>query len=459
MKKLQTVTKILAIVLLAAIAFVGIYVQEQNRMENKVKDYELGMNLKGARVITLTVNDEEEEITKDSEGNIVEEADKEEGKDYTTEKQPINSEEVLTLDNYNKTKQILEERLDKFGVNDYVIKLEEETGKIIIEIPENDSTDHIISNISEVGKFEIVDSEDKTQVLMDNNDIKKSNVLYNTTQSGTTVYLNIEFNKEGTNKLKDISTEYKTVEESTTSTDEAEESKEETKQKEITMQIDDNQMISTSFDETMENGSLQLSMGAATTDEEELNQSIESASTIATLLDTGNLPVEYTIEGNEYIAADYTKQSAMIALILAIAILVIALIVLIIKYKKAGLISSIAFIGMVAIYLLLIRYANVILTLEGISAIALVIVLNYIFNYKLLAKIKENKEEIKDAIKGTYKDFFIKIIPICILSIVFCFISWTPISSFGMAMFWGLVVMAIYNILVAKNLIKSLGNK
>ena len=211
MKKLQLVTKILAVVLISAIAFVGVYVQEQNRMENKVKDYQLGMNVEGARVITLTVNEGTEEIIKDPDGNIVTEEEKQEGVDYTTEEVPINEEEALTTDNYKKTKQIIEERLKRLGVNDYIIKQDEQTGKIIIEIPEDSQADHIVSNISQVGKFEIVDSKTK-EVLMDNSDIKLSNVLYNQTQDGTTVYLNIEFNDAGTEKLKNISTEYATKE-------------------------------------------------------------------------------------------------------------------------------------------------------------------------------------------------------------------------------------------------------
>ena len=68
MKKIQLVIKILAVALVVAIAFVGIYVQKQNRMENVVKDYTLGMDLEGARVIELKVSDEKKEITRDKDG-------------------------------------------------------------------------------------------------------------------------------------------------------------------------------------------------------------------------------------------------------------------------------------------------------------------------------------------------------------------------------------------------------
>ena len=49
---------------------------------------------------------------------------------------------------------------------------------------------------------------------MDNNDIKSARVMYgsnntSTTSAGTTVYLEIEFNKDGAQKLENISNDYK----------------------------------------------------------------------------------------------------------------------------------------------------------------------------------------------------------------------------------------------------------
>lgn len=46
MKKVKILTIILAIILISAIAFLGVYSQVQNRMENKVKSYDYAMDLK-----------------------------------------------------------------------------------------------------------------------------------------------------------------------------------------------------------------------------------------------------------------------------------------------------------------------------------------------------------------------------------------------------------------------------
>ena len=65
-----------------------------------------------------------------------------------------------------------------------------------------------------------------------------------------------------------------------------------------------------------------------------------------------------------------------------------------------------------------------------------------------------NRAIIKEAIKDTYKEFFITIIPIAIATITFCFAKWTSIGSFGMVMFWGISLIAIYNFAIVGSLLK-----
>ena len=144
-----------------------------------------------------------------------------------------------------------------------------------ITIPEDDTTDNIVSSLGTMGKFEIVDS-DTNEVLMNNGDIKQSKVMYGSnsnsssaTSSGTVVYLDIEFNKEGTKKLEDISSKYTnttsnntsnnttTETENTTNTEnntDTTSNKSSSTTKKITMKIDDETIMSTAFDETLKTG-------------------------------------------------------------------------------------------------------------------------------------------------------------------------------------------------------------
>ncbi|MFR0922076.1 MAG: hypothetical protein ACLSG7_03065 [Clostridia bacterium] len=445
MKNIKILTIILLIVLVSMIGFFGIYKQNKNQMSNIVKDYSYAMDLNGARTLKLVLNSE-------------------------------NNDEEKTEENYQKAKTIIEKRLKKLGVEEYKIALNNENGEMIIQIPENTSTDSIVSNLTTVGKFEIIDSE-TNEVLLDNNSIQSSSVLYNTTTSGTSVYLEIAFNKEGKSKLEEVSKTYvksknTTTSENNTSTEntttEDTNSSEETNtttdtttstEKKITMKIDDKEIMSTYFEEPITTGKIQLSVGSASTDTTTLNGYIQQAQNVATELDCGKLPVKYDLEKNQYILSNISKQDLTYIAIAIAVIAVIAIIILTIKYKSNGLLTGIAYIGFTALYLLLIRYTNVTISLESIFAIAIVLILNYIFTAMLLYNIKKLKEEktenvMNESISKTYIKFFNRIIPICIMVVAFCFVKWTPMSSFGMTAFWGIVMIAIYNAVVTNSLMK-----
>lgn len=502
MKKIKIITMIVLIILVTMVSFFGVYTQVQNRMENQIRDYALDMDLGGARYIRLSVNTESTDVIKDANGNEVE-TDEEMTDEqlaqngYTKESVPNNSAESLTVENYEKAKEIISKRLEGQVVGEYEISLDNETGDILVQIPENEYTDNFVSNINTVGKFEMIDSETK-EVLMDNGDIRSVNVMYgasSSTSTSTTVYLNIEFNKTGSEKLENISNTYveatedsNTTEDTNTtdnttqaenvtentSTDEnttenttssgTDTTEEETTTKEITLRIDDTDIMTTSFDEPIENGRLQLSIGSATTDSDTLQDNLTQASAMATVLDSGNLPIQYDIATNEYIYSDITSTHIMYVAIAVGIILLIGFIVYIIRYKVNGLLSAIAFIGLISLYLLIIRYTNVSVSIQGIVGIIVTILLNYIFINKILSKIKKSEdsqklETVKEGIKESYKEFFIKLVPICISIIAFCFISWTTISSFGMVMFWGVALIALYNYLITATMLKVKAEK
>ena len=164
MKKVKILTITLAIALISMVAFAGVYVTKQNRMENKVKSYTYAMDLKGA----TTIKDSEGKEVENSSNLTDEEISK---KGYTKEETDYNSQDVLNVENYKKSKEVIEKRLKELKINNYITRLNEQTGEIIVEVPENDNTDNIVTNIGTTGKFEILDSETK-EVLMYNNFIK-----------------------------------------------------------------------------------------------------------------------------------------------------------------------------------------------------------------------------------------------------------------------------------------------
>lgn len=483
MKAIKIITIILFIVLITVISFFGIYKQNKNKVANTVKDYTYSMSINGARTIKLQLDTGKKEIIKDSEGKIIESATDEEieKNGYVKEEVPNNAEEAKTLDNYKKVKNIIEKRLNYLGVQEYNISLNEETGELIVEIPENLGTDTVVSNLIKTGKFEIIDSETK-EVLLDNSNIKSSDVLYNTTENGTGVYLDITFNKEGKAKLEEISKTYvkveekeenNTVEDSNVIADTnvvedgnvvsedvntiTEENA--ANEKKITMKIDDEEIMSTSFEDPITTGSIQLSVGTASTDSGTIEDYIKQAQSVAVALDNGNMPLKYTVGSNEYILSDIIENDLKIVAIIISIIVLVGIIILIAKYKTNGLIAGFSYIGLTALYLLLIRYANVMISIESICAILIILVLNYIFTQMLLNRIDEKSKEkntksVDKKVLETYVKFFNRLIPVCIITIAFCFVKWIPLSSFGMTLFWGIIIIAVYNAVVTRMLLK-----
>ena len=447
MKTIKIITIILLIVLISMIGFFGIYKQNKNQMSNIVKDYTYAMDINGARTLKLTLNSE-------------------------------NEDDVKTAENYETAKTIIEKRLKKLDVQEYKVGVNEETGEIIVQIPENTQTDEIVSNLTTVGKFEIIDSE-TNDVLLDNSSIKSSKVLYNTTQSGTSVYLEISFDKNGKNKLEEISKTYvksenntteNTTSEDTNSTEEKENNTEETNttsedstststEKKITMKIDDDEIMSTSFDEAITTGKMQLSVGQASTDSSTVQGYVKQAQNVATVLDSGKLPVKYDIEKNQYLLSNISKQDLIYVAIAMAVVAIIGIIVLIVKYKTNGLLAGISYIGLSALYLIAIRYTNVTISIDSIFAIGIILILNYIFTNMLLSNIRKmNDSKVENAVgksvSETYKKFFMRIIPICVVVITFCFTNWIPMNSFGMTAFWGIAIIAIYNAIITNGLLR-----
>jgi len=445
MKTIKIITIILLIVLISMIGFFGIYKQNKNQMSNIVKDYTYAMDINGARTLKLTLNSE-------------------------------NGDDVKTAENYETAKTIIEKRLKKLDVQEYKIGVNEETGEITVQIPENTQTDEIVSNLTTVGKFEIIDSE-TNEVLLDNSSIKSSKVLYNTTSSGTSVYLEIAFDKNGKNKLEEISKTYvksenntteNTTSEDTNSIEENENNTEETNttsenststEKKITMKIDDDEIMSTSFDEAITTGKIQLSVGQASTDSSTVQGYVKQAQNVATVLDSGKLPVKYDVEKNQYVLSNISKQDLIYVAIAMAVVAIMGIIVLIAKYKTNGLLAGISYIGLSALYLIAIRYTNVTISIDSIFAIGIILILNYIFTNMLLSNIRKmNDSKVENAVgksvSETYKKFFMRIIPICVVVITFCFANWIPMNSFGMTAFWGIVIIAIYNAIITNGLLR-----
>lgn len=444
-QKLKIIVLILIIVLVSLMSFGGLFIQNNGKMVNLLPNYIKGMDLKGYRYITLEVAEDEENDHDNEEEKVEESA-------QTKEQQT----EVDAKKDFINAKKIIEKRLKEMNVAQYTVAQDEQTGRVVINMVEDTATDTVIQYLYTTGNLTIEDPDGN--VLLDSSQIKQVKTMYANTNNGTSIYLNIEFNKEGKEILRNISNEYRIPENTEEDTEEkatenVEENTEESK--EVTIKIDGAKVLSTQFEKEITNGSIQLSVGGATTSQAELQTYAKEAGYVEKILNNGALPVEYEVTANRYVKSNITADTYPIGIIVLTVIVLGAMIYLIVRYKKNGLLSSIAYIGYIAVLLLVIRYTNVIITIEGIFGLIISLAINYIINIYILNYINKatDKEEVETNFNRGFVKISIALIPVLILSVILILTSWLQIYSFAMIIFWGLAIAIIWNIILTKTLI------
>ena len=411
-KVITIITILILIIIICLASFLGIYQKKEYSVKNIVPNYILGMQLDKSRIVNLEVD--------------------------TTD------ESVLTQENYDLSAKIIKKRLKDLETQEYNIR-QSNNGNIQIEMAENDSTDEIIYNLQSKGTFELIDSESK-EVLLNNDFIKDTDVAYGQTETQNTVYLQIKFNKEGKQKLEEISKTY--IQTTTQSTNEEGEVEETESTKNVTILFDGQEYNETYFGEPITDGILKIQIGTSA-DMDILNQYVLVAEELSVILNSGVLPLTYNV--TQYSTSSIIENKEIeIAIYVVIALLVILLVYSIVKFKLKGLLVFILEIGYISLLLLALRYTNIKLTLEGIIAIFVSSIINYLYLYDGFKNIENN------FVKETTAKFAIKIIPMYIIAVVFTFNSIANISSLGMTLVWGILTMYLYNLILTRIALKTI---
>lgn len=494
-KKLLVVAIIFAVVTISIISFVGVYTKNLNTMSNVIPDYTYSTEFEGNREyrFALDTKEEEKEVYVDANGNIKGEVisenqdsstdievtteenttdeksveDNTEIEGYTKETRTIkaNEESVLTQESYKKSKSIMEKRLEKLGASQYNVRLDEVTGEIVVELPDDNDSDFLYEALSSKGEFKVIDSQTGLE-LMNNSDIKTVSTGYGSSNGSYTVYLQIQFNKEGTQKLKDMSNTYiqTTVEkedkssedlettdaENDSATETTESTEPTTETKYVDIQVDGSTIMKTYFGEEMAGGYIQIPLSQNITNTEALQNALKSSNAITVLLNSGNMPNAYSLENDNFLQSTISKDTVNnIKIVVAVIMLVISLILIVI-FGLNGLIGAILNIGYLAIVLLAMRYTNVVVTVSALIALVGIILINFAFIYGLLKSLK-NGNKVKNAYSETMKKIYLSIIPVCIVAFIFTFMQNASVIGIGAVLFWGLIIQALYSVIFIRS--------
>ena len=194
---------------------------------------------------------------------------------------------------------------------------------------------------------------------------------------------------------------------------------------------------------------------AASSDTKELNEAVKSASQQAVLLNSGTTPLQYEYL-DEVVETNITTQSILLYLSAIGMVFLLAYAYLIIKFKAKGFISIYFQVGYLAVLLLLLRLTSVTITMEGMAAIIISLILDYIFTYITLTNLNT---EVEGMYKKSNLQFLFNSLPIYIIALVFTYGKLTYINSFGMTLFWGIIMVYLYNYVFTKFIYENLSEK
>lgn len=433
----------LVIIIISLISFIGLKITSEGVVKNLFLDYKLGNNLVGHRKVVFEIKDEED-VTKTQNG------------EQTVIEQNFKAERNIT--NFIKAKEIIRNRLKTLKVSDFNVSVDEYTGRIDLNIEDNEITDVILSELFQKGKFTIEDSQ-TANVLLKNENIADVKLI---TQNEN-IYLSIEFNLEGKKILKEVSKNYKTVENTvgsglivSNSLDANQAIKEQVKK--VNIKVDGKTLHTTDFPEVIENGKITLKIGS---DDKisALSEKVAGANNLVSILKNDVLPFEYKPVTNYFVASSITNE-IICKILTTIAVMAVILVVLITIKIKGTIFDFIKqlinMVGYIAILLIALRMANVIIGLEIIQGIFMPIVMIAIYNKLFLSELSKNELNKKDVNKFLNKitwTFTKILVPVGIISLVgvlFEKLAPSGFTNFAAFLFWSVIIFICYNLIVSK---------
>lgn len=466
-KKLMSILLVLISIAVIVIAFVGIYLPKLNKLSNIIPNYKLGTEMDGIIEYRFYVDDSEEEkqVYVDSDGKIrgevieddtslstasdedTEESEPENNTGFDIETRTIkaNEDSVLTSENFEKVKRILQKRLENAKATEYAIRMDEVTGNMVIELSQNDNISYLYQvALTAMGRFNITDAQTGV-ILIEKDHLVSANETanYDDTSGTYTISLQLTLDKEGTELLKEISKNYNPY------TDE-----EGTEQYNcISINVNDESIRKTYFTEEYTNSTLTIPI-YQNVSASDLNFEENIVKDIAYTLNNDELPIKYkTPENALFIQSSVDKGILSIFNYVMIGLLIVITVYFVIKYQFKGLLAGIFNATLVGLVILAVRcFANVTLSISSMVAFIGVVVINFVFMIMYLNNIKKGKEK---SYRETLKSFYGIMFPIIVIAFIFTFFVSATVAGLGSVLFWGLLLQIIFNTIIVKYVLEN----
>lgn len=340
----------------------------------------------------------------------------------------VDSEQTADI---NNAVVVLRKRLDSKGYTEATITTQDTATanpKIRIEIPEVDNANKILQVIGSTGELRFTDSGN-TKTYLTGSDVVSAKVSMN--DSGKYIVA-LTFTAEGGKKFASAT--------------------EELTGKTMNIYLGD-QLLSSPTVNTKITG---------TTASIESYDTYDEADAIASVIDSGKLPLEFSVSEAQLISASLGQDALKNSLIAGAIGLAIIFVIMIVCYGGLGFLSCIAlYIYTLVLIMLLAFIPGIQLTLPGIAGILLSIGMAIDANVVIFERIKEEYaagKTVTAAIQAGFNRAVITVIDANVTTIIAAIVLWIicpgSVKGFAITLFIGVLLSMVTAIFVTRWLIK-----
>ncbi len=403
-KKKSIVVLVLSVIVLAIIGvacFASFPVGETKQYNSIISLIGKGIDLSGGYYVVLTPK--------------VESTD-----DATTANQKIES-----------AMEILRTRLDDKGFTEATIS-RQDGNRIRIEVPEVENADEILQIIGSTGTLSFQD-DSKHEYLNGEEDIKDAYVSYDSSNGYVVV---LEFTSQGIERFSNATGIIK-----------------DRSDNKMYIYLGDTLVSSPTVSTQITNSSAEITGF----------DDYDSAESVASVIKSGTLPIEYEISESRSISARLGETAINTSVMAAGIAMVVIFILMIVIYRGMGIASSISLILYAFLYVIFLAIIpNVQLTLPGIAGIVLSIGMAVDANIVIFERIKSAYKEgkVNTAFDAGFKTALWTIIDSNVTTILAAIVLWIlcpgTIKGFAITLLVGIVLSLFTDILVTKWYLKVL---
>lgn len=333
-------------------------------------------------------------------------------------------EDKVSSDVLERTKQLLELRVNSIGVAETVVTVEGDN-RIRIDIPGEYDSNEIVENLSKTGNLEFKDSDGN--ILLTGKDVKEATAVLDSTSSPV---VSLEFNDDGKEKFAEVTAN--------------------NIGKVISIYMDDELVSSPVVQSAITDGKAVIN-GMSSMDE---------ATKLAGVISSGALPVEVKAASISNVGAQLGAEAFPNAIKAGVIGVGIIFLFMIVYYRIPGLFASIALTLYITLVLLVFTEMKVALTLPGIAALLLTIGMAVDANILIFERIKEELTRgisVKSAIKAGFENAMASIVDsnstTFIAALILYFIGSGSVKGFAVTLMIGIVLSLFTALIITKLLV------